>query len=100
MVISTEGAWQQMPAELLADGIAAELKRALGLPEPDWYRMIVEKRATFACTVGIERPDQRTGLEHCYLAGDYTRSDYPATIEGAVRSGLKCAALVSETFSN
>jgi len=32
---------------------------------------------------------------HLYLAGDYTYADYPASIEGAVRSGLLCASLIA-----
>jgi uncharacterized protein with NAD-binding domain and iron-sulfur cluster len=62
--------------------------------------VIVEKRATFACTVGAKRPDQATGLKNYYLAGDYTASDYPATIESAVRSGIRCAKLVVSSLSN
>jgi len=48
---------------------------------------IVEKRATFACTPGLERPAQviAPGLLAC---GDYVEGPYPATLEGAVRSGL------------
>ena len=42
----------------------------------------------------VTRPDQRTPLPCFLLAGDYTRGDYPATLEGAVRSGLRCAALL------
>ncbi|MCF8189599.1 MAG: FAD-dependent oxidoreductase, partial [Sulfuritalea sp.] len=34
-----------------------------------------------------------TALNHLWLAGDYTAGDYPATIEGAVQSGLKAASL-------
>jgi uncharacterized protein with NAD-binding domain and iron-sulfur cluster len=49
--------------------------------------------------VGVERPAQHTALPGFYLAGDYTASDYPATIEGAVRSGVQSAraALASVT---
>ncbi|MFA5242487.1 MAG: hydroxysqualene dehydroxylase HpnE [Sulfuricella sp.] len=100
VIISTEGDWQHVPAEQMAARIAAELKQVFELTEPLWHKVIVEKRATFACAVGTERPDQKTGLKNFYLAGDYTASDYPATIESAVRSGVKCAALVSEAISN
>ena len=56
---------------------------------------VVEKRATFACTPGLERPGMalRPGL---WAAGDYIDGPYPATLEGAVRSGCAVAqALLS-----
>jgi squalene-associated FAD-dependent desaturase len=48
---------------------------------------VVEKRATFACTPGLIRPGQQIapGLLAC---GDYVAGPYPATLEGAIRSGL------------
>ena len=51
---------------------------------------IVEKRATFACTPGLQRPGAEVapGL---YACGDYIAGPYPATLEGAVRSGLEAA---------
>lgn len=52
---------------------------------------IVEKRATFACTPGLQRPGARVapGLLAC---GDHIDGPYPATLEGAVRSALEAAA--------
>lgn len=51
---------------------------------------VVEKRATFACTPGLQRPPSfiAAGLLAC---GDYVAGPYPATLEGAVRSGLAAA---------
>lgn len=51
---------------------------------------IVEKRATFACTPGLWRPPASIGpaLQAC---GDYVAGPYPATLEGAVRSGIAAA---------
>ena len=51
---------------------------------------IVEKRATFACTPDLKRPSMQitTGLRAC---GDYIEGPYPATLEGAVRSGIHAA---------
>jgi squalene-associated FAD-dependent desaturase len=53
-------------------------------------RTVVEKRATFACTPGLLRPGRAIapGLLAC---GDYVDGPYPATLEGAVRSGLAAA---------
>jgi uncharacterized protein with NAD-binding domain and iron-sulfur cluster len=55
---------------------------------------LTEKRATFACTPGLARPANATGLAGLALAGDYTASDYPATLETAVRSGRAAARLL------
>ena len=51
---------------------------------------VIEKRATFACTPGLHRPHAALapGLSAC---GDYVDGPYPATLEGAVRSGLEAA---------
>jgi len=55
---------------------------------------VVEKRATFACTPGLQRPPQviAPGLLAC---GDYVAGPYPATLEGAVRSGKAAAMALS-----
>ncbi len=61
------------------------------LESPRWQSVISERRATFACIPGIDRPERRTALPGLFLAGDYTAGDYPATLEAAVRSGIACA---------
>lgn len=76
-------------AEVLLQ-IAADLDMP-ALLNPQWHRIISEKRATFACTPNLYRPKNDTGLKGLFLAGDYTASDYPATLEGAVRSGREAA---------
>ena len=49
-------------------------------------RVLAEKRATFAATVGLVRPEARI-LQGLWAAGDHVAGPYPATLEGAVRSG-------------
>jgi hydroxysqualene dehydroxylase len=53
-------------------------------------KVITEKRATFACTAGLQRPAM-TLSNTLMLAGDYVESLYPSTLEGAVRSGVAAA---------
>lgn len=94
-VISARGRHQALDKNALAAAIDAEL-RALQprLPPPLASQVITEKRATFACTPNLHRPATQTALPGLLLAGDYVDSDYPATIEGAIRSGLKAAASI------
>ncbi|MFN3790365.1 hydroxysqualene dehydroxylase HpnE [Massilia sp.] len=83
--------------DALAGLIAAQLAQDLRRPElgaPEWSRVITEKRATFSCTPGLLRPGNDTPLPGLALAGDYTASDYPATLETAVQSGLAAATLI------
>jgi squalene-associated FAD-dependent desaturase len=77
----------------LVPAVLAQLERALGcsLPAPQWTRIITDKRATIACRPGLARPGITTPLPGLWLAGDYIESEYPATLESAVRSGVRCA---------
>jgi squalene-associated FAD-dependent desaturase len=61
--------------------------------------IIREKRATFACTVNINdiRPKNTTSIKGLFLAGDYTDTGYPATLEGAVRSGIAASQFIIST---
>ncbi len=92
-VISAHGAHEALPRDELILAAHAQLERQLGrrLPSPEWSQVIVEKRATIACRPGLFRPGIRTPLPGLWLAGDYIDSDYPATLESAVRSGVACA---------
>jgi uncharacterized protein with NAD-binding domain and iron-sulfur cluster len=97
VVISAEGRYRSLSHAELVGQVDQELRAALGtLPAPLWHQVIVEKRATFSCDVGVKRPSQLTPQPDFYLAGDYTDSDYPATLEAATRSGVKCAHFILE----
>jgi len=101
VVISAEGKHQKLKQDDLALRVAKELNRAFPhLTKPLWHKVIAEKRATFACTPNLARPGNKTALPNLFLAGDYTYQDYPATIEGAIRSGIKCAELISKSRLN
>ena len=79
-------------AQAVAHQLAAVFQRK-ELASPEWSWIITEKRATFTCEPNLRRPPNETALNNLWLAGDYTAGDYPATIEGAVRSGLQAASL-------
>jgi squalene-associated FAD-dependent desaturase len=97
VVVSAAGEAAALDQDSLARALAAQLDAAFpgrGLGAPAWSRVITEKRATFACTPGLARPANATMLPGLVLAGDYTASDYPATLESAVRSGQAAAAVI------
>jgi hydroxysqualene dehydroxylase len=83
--------------EELAATIWAEVAAIAGLSGamPPW-QIVRERRATFAATPeeNARRPGSKTALGNLYLAGDWTDTGLPATIEGAIRSGNRAADLV------
>lgn len=89
------------PADALAQLLWQDVAHVCGLgsaPLPAW-RIVKEKRATFAASPAQlrRRPPARTAWHNLFLAGDWTATGLPATIEGAIRSGQKAAALVDGT---
>ena len=76
------------------DELAAQARRQareqLGAADAVVLATVVEKRATFACTPGLVRPGLAVG-PGLWAAGDHVEGPYPATLEGAVRSGLAAA---------
>jgi squalene-associated FAD-dependent desaturase len=87
-----------MPHEALASTVWAEVAQAASLPAasmPAW-QVVMEKRATFAALPDQEtlRPGTRTRWNNLMLAGDWTATGLPATIEGAIRSGQKAADML------
>ena len=64
---------------------------ALGWVEAQALQTVVERRATFACTPGLDRPGPQVA-ERLWACGDWVAGPYPATLEGAVMSGRHAAA--------
>lgn len=96
-VISGPGTHMGLDHGALLDLVAREVADLF----PAWPRpldawLIREKQATFAAYVDsdIHRPAARTPVRGLWLAGDYVASDYPGTLESAVRSGVECARLI------
>jgi hydroxysqualene dehydroxylase len=77
-------------AATLEQQVIAQGRQHLGLADLQPIKTIVEKRATFACTPRLQRPSMRI-TNKLLACGDYVQGPYPATLEGAVRSGLAAA---------
>jgi squalene-associated FAD-dependent desaturase len=86
------------PREELAKTIWSEIARLTGLPPqlPPW-QIVRERRATFAATPAQDkkRPGAETAWRNLVLAGDWTNTGLPATIESAIRSGNRAAAVIA-----
>jgi phytoene dehydrogenase-like protein len=101
VTISAANALVDDPAPALAGAAWPDVCAALNIrydpnrPLPP-FRVVKERRATFAATAAQERrrPGAKTVLENLLLAGDWTATGLPATIEGAIRSGRTAATLL------
>jgi squalene-associated FAD-dependent desaturase len=97
VTVSAANRMVDQPAERIAAAVWPDVRAAFGLsgPMPAW-RVVKEKRATFAASAEQERlrPPARTGLVNLALAGDWTATGLPGTIEGAIRSGRTAAELL------
>jgi predicted NAD/FAD-dependent oxidoreductase len=96
VVVSANGPHQALSHDEIARVLCDELLELVAAgARPASTLVIEEKRATFACVPDLERPREETRIPGLHLAGDYVASDYPATLEAAVRSGLRCAERVA-----
>jgi len=85
------------PRDQLAHDIWREVAKVAGVaPAMPQWQLIKERRATFASLPGQDRkrPDAATRFSNMVLAGDWTATGLPGTIEGAIRSGNRAAALI------
>ena len=97
-VVSADGPHMALDRDALAGRVAAEAARIFPhWPAPRTSLVIREKRATFASSAGVEalRPGCTTPVPGCWLAGDWTATGLPATLEGAVASGVQSARAVA-----
>ena len=68
----------------------AQAQAQLALPRLQALKTVIDKRATFACTPEVARPGKAIAPQ-LWACGDYIDGPYPATLEGAVRSGIAAA---------
>jgi hydroxysqualene dehydroxylase len=97
ITISNADRLVELPREELANAIWRDICKAAGLSAelPPW-QIVRERRATFEATPeqNALRPGAATTWKNLFLAGDWTDTGLPATIEGSVRSGDRAADLV------
>ncbi len=100
-VVSGAAPWVERGLDATAQAVLGQAQRCL--PAAQWPaaravvdHIVAERRATFRCTPGLRRPAGvvARGLA---VAGDYIDGPYPATLEGAVRSGAAAVAALAET---
>jgi hypothetical protein len=101
VTVSAANRYAHMENEELVARVWDDLNRAFGLgPDIPTHRVVREKRATFAATPAMlrKRPAAVTADKNVVLAGDWTDTGLPATIEGAIRSGNKAAEAILRTM--
>lgn len=93
-VVSGAGPWLERGSAALVAAVKDQATHALSRRDapvsPVVRACITERRATFRCVAGLVRPRQVLA-QRLVAAGDYVDGPYPATLEGAVRSGLSAA---------
>ncbi len=102
VTISAANRIVDLPAEELAARVWPDVRAALRLGQDmPPVRVVKERRATFAATAAQERrrpgprwPAETCGIQNLVLAGDWTSTGLPATIEGAIKSGYAAAAAI------
>ncbi|WP_455201354.1 hydroxysqualene dehydroxylase HpnE [Kaarinaea lacus] len=101
VVISSNGPHMELDNNALCAKVEEEIAGFFpAWPKANRRMVIREKRATFDCVTGCNdyRPTNKTSVEGLWLAGDYTDTGLPATLESAVRSGKRCAQSIIKTI--
>jgi squalene-associated FAD-dependent desaturase len=96
--LSGHGAWEALDGDALAAALHKEiagLLPQLNADQPPPHHFIKEQRATFSCVPNLPRCPQATPWQGLFIAGDHAWNEdaYPATLEGAVRSGIRAARM-------
>ena len=104
--ISLSGAWQYIdrPKGELRELFGREMERLFPRARGaaiEKSLIVKQPRATFRCAPGVSqiRPSQTTPIPNLFLAGDWTDTDWPSTMEGAVRSGAYAANALAKRFT-
>ncbi len=100
LVVSASRSLTEMPRQQVIDLAVKELAEFLPAVRGAAVvkaHVVKEVRATFSAAPNLEalRPEPATRFGNFFLAGDWTRSGWPATMEGAVRSGYRAAEAVA-----
>ncbi len=103
IVVSASRSLTEMPRAEVIELTLKELKEFFPLARDaklERAHVVKEVRAVLSAVPDIEelRPSSRTAIANLFLAGDWTRSGWPAIMEGAVRSGYLAAEAVMESF--
>jgi uncharacterized protein with NAD-binding domain and iron-sulfur cluster len=103
--VSVSAAWEfiDLPREELADRFITEMARVFPrAQEARVVRSLVVKQrnATFRCLPGANhlRPGSTTPIANLFLAGEWTHTGWPSTMESAVRSGYNAATAISSSM--
>ena len=103
LLVSISAAWREagMSTDELREMAEAELRPVLPNTADSpmtYFRVVKQPQATFRCLPGVQdqRPSQTTAVPGLFLAGDWTETGWPATMESAVRSGAMAAAAVAD----
>ena len=96
MVVSAARAFRGLGHDEVQRRITAEMASLFPAARPEALRrarVVTEHAATFSAVPGVDRwrPPQRSPLHNLFVAGDWTATGWPATMEGAVRSGWLAA---------
>ncbi len=105
LVVSASRSLTEMPRGAVIEMALKELTEffpSVAQAKLEKAHVVKEVRATFSAAPGLEakRPSQTTEISNLFLAGDWTRTGWPATMEGAVRSGYLAAEAVLEQFGS
>jgi len=98
-VVSGARDWVERGLPALTSAVQLQATRDLPASfgrQPEVVHTALERRATFACVPALARPSQQVASD-LWAAGDYVDGPYPATLEGAVRSGVGAARAAQAT---